>query len=38
MGSFGFVINGLEDENIGNVVDEYGTDGTPIVRTYESDW
>ena len=23
--TFGFVINGLEDENIGNVVDEYGT-------------
>ena len=25
MAPFGFVINGLEDENIGNTVDEYGT-------------
>ena len=38
MAPFGFVINGLEDENIGNTVDEYGTRWAPIVRTYESDW
>ena len=38
MAPFGFVINGLEDENIGNAVDEYGTRWAPIVRTYESDW
>ena len=38
MAPFGFVINGLEDENIGTAVDEYGTRWSPIVRTYESDW
>ncbi len=32
MAPFGFVINGLEDENIGQVVDEYGTRWSPIVR------
>ena len=38
MAPFGFVINGLEDENIGSAVDEYGTRWTPIVRTYDSNW
>jgi len=38
MAPFGFVINGLEDDNIGTAVDEYGTRWSPIVRTYESDW
>ena len=38
MAPFGFVVNGLEDENIGTAVDEYGTRWSPIVRTYESDW
>jgi len=32
MAPFGFVINGLEDENIGEAVDEYGTRWSPIVR------
>jgi len=32
MAPFGFVINGLEDENIGQAVDEYGTRWSPIVR------
>ena len=38
MAPFGFVVNGLEDENIGEMVDEYGTKWSPIVRNYESDW
>ena len=38
MAPFGFVVNGLEDENIGEMVDEYGTRWSPIVRTYENDW
>ena len=38
MAPFGFVVNGLEDENIGEMVDEYGTRWSPIVRNYESDW
>ena len=38
MAPFGFVVNGLEDENIGEMVDEYGTKWAPIVRNYESDW
>ena len=38
MAPFGFMVNGLEDENIGEMVDEYGTRWSPIVRTYESDW
>ena len=28
----------LEDSNIGEMVDEYGTRWSPIVRTYENDW
>ena len=38
MAPFGFIVNGLEDENIGEMVDEYGTRWSPIVRNYESDW
>ena len=38
MAPFGFVVNGLEDENIGEMVDEYGTRWAPIVRNYENDW
>ena len=38
MAPFGFVVDGLEDENIGNMVDEYGTKWNPIVRNYESNW
>ena len=38
MAPFGFIVNGLEDENIGNMVDEYGTKWSPVVRDYGSDW
>jgi len=38
MAPFGFVINGLEEENIGQMVDEYGTKWNPIVRDYGTDW
>jgi len=38
MAPFGFVVNGLEDENIGQMVDEYGTRWSPIVRTHDTDW
>ncbi len=38
MAPFGFVVNELEDENIGAMVDEYGTRWSPIVRDYGSDW
>ena len=38
MAPFGFVVTGLEDENIGEMVDEYGTRWSPIVRDYGSDW
>jgi len=38
MAPFGFVVNGLEDENIGNMVDEYGTKWAAVVRDYGSDW
>ena len=38
MAPFGFILNGLEDENVGQIVDEYGTRWSPVVRTYESDW
>ncbi len=38
MAPFGFVVNGLEDENIGTMVDEYGTKWSPVVRDYGSDW
>jgi len=38
MAPFGFMINGLEDENIGNMVDEYGTKWAAVVRDYGTDW
>ena len=38
MAPFGFIVDGLEDENIGQMVDEYGTKWNPIVRTYKSNW
>ena len=38
MAPFGFVVNGLEDDNIGTAVDEYGTRWSPIVRQYDTDW
>ena len=38
MAPFGFVVTGLEDENIGEMVDEYGTRWSPIVRDHSSDW
>jgi len=38
MAPFGFIIDGLEDDNIGNMVDEYGTTWSAVVRDYETDW
>ena len=38
MAPFGFVVNGLEDENIGQMVDEYGTKWNPIVRDSTGSW
>ena len=38
MAPFGFVVNGLEEENVGQMIDEYGTRWNPIVRTYKSNW
>lgn len=38
MAPFGFQVNGLEDENLGTMVDEYGTKWSPIVRDYDSNW
>ncbi len=38
MAPFGFIINGLEDENYGESVDEFGTRWTPVVRDYTTDW
>ena len=38
MAPFGFVVNGLEDENIGEMIDEYGTRWNPVVRDYGSNW
>tara|TARA_Y100001951_G_scaffold103645_1_gene112959 strand:- start:157 stop:1800 length:1644 start_codon:yes stop_codon:yes gene_type:complete len=38
MAPFGFVITGLEEENIGEMVDEYGTKWSPIVRDHSSNW
>ena len=35
---FGFFSDGLEDENIGQMVDEYGTRWSPIVRNYDTNW
>ena len=38
MAPFGFVVTGLEDENIGTMVDEYGTRWSPVVRDNNTDW
>ena len=38
MAPFGFVVTGLEDENIGEMVDEYGTRWAAVVRDYTTDW
>jgi hypothetical protein len=38
MSPFGFISDGLEDENIGEMVDEYGTKWNPVVRTYDTNW
>jgi len=38
MAPFGFVVTGLEEENIGQMVDEYGTKWNPIVRDNNTDW
>ncbi len=38
MAPFGFVVTGLEDENIGEIIDEYGTRWNPVVRDYGSNW
>ena len=38
MAPFGFIVDGLEDENIGEMVDEYGTRWNPVVRDYGSNW
>ena len=38
MAPFGFIVDGLEDENIGQMVDEYGTKWNPVVRDYGSNW
>ena len=38
MAPFGFIVDGLEDENIGEMVDEYGTRWSPIVRDYSTNW
>jgi hypothetical protein len=38
MAPFGFIVNGLEDENIGEMVDEYGTRWAPIVRDSSRSW
>ena len=35
---FGFIVDGLEDENIGQMIDEYGTKWNPVVRSYKSNW
>mgnify|MGYP006966871740 FL=1 len=32
MAPFGFIVTGLEEENIGEMVDEYGTKWNPVVR------
>ena len=38
MAPFGVIVNGLEDENIEEMVDEYGTKWNPLVRDYGSNW
>ena len=38
MAPFGFIVDGLEEENIGQMVDEYGTKWNPVVRDHGTDW
>ena len=38
MAPFGFIVDGLEEENVGQMTDEYGTRWSPIVRKYDSNW
>ena len=38
MAPFGFIVDGLEEENVGEMVDEYGTRWSPVVRNYGSNW
>jgi hypothetical protein len=38
MAPFGFILNGLEDENIGVVVDEYGTRVSTVIRDSSGSW
>ena len=38
MAPFGFIVDGLEDENRGEMVDEYGTRWNPVVRDYGTNW
>ena len=38
MAPFGFIVTGLEEENVGEIIDEYGTKWNPVVRDYGSNW
>ena len=38
MAPFGFIDNGLGEDNAPTMIDEYGTRWSPIVRSYDSDW
>ena len=38
MAPFGFIVDGLEEENVGEMVDEYGTRWSPVVRDYRNTW
>ena len=38
MAPFGFIIDGLEEDNVGEMTDEYGTKWNPVVRTYDTNW
>ena len=38
MTPFGFRLDGLEDENIGEMVDDYGTRWSPVIRDKDTDW
>ena len=38
MAPFGFIIDGLEEENTGQMIDEYGTKWNPVVRKHDTNW
>ena len=38
MAPFGFIVDGLEEENVGQMTDEYGTRWAPVVRKYDTNW